>query len=91
MAQKALVIVSRKGELLEVVLRRMVSNDLLGGKEGFVWGTRGRESYTNHLQNELHQRYFSKILTTLLEYLPLTASGSLYIVSHKKCIFLNML
>ena len=56
MAQKALVIVSRKGELLEVVLRRMVLNDLLGGKEGFVWGTRGRESYTNHLQNELHQR-----------------------------------
>ena len=38
MAQKALVIVSRKGELLEVVLRRMVSNDLLGGKEGFVGG-----------------------------------------------------
>ena len=45
---------SRKRELLEVVLRGMVSNDLLGGKEGFVWGNRGRESYTNHLQNELH-------------------------------------
>ena len=56
---------SRKGELLEVVLRGMVSNDLLGGKEGFVWGNRGRESYTNHLQNELHPRQFSKILTTI--------------------------